>query len=687
MSVAPFAGVVALDNFKSPTASEDGLQGQVPKPLAGQQTYILSASGWVTAGGGGGTGTVTSVAATVPAFLSVSGSPITTSGTLAISYSGTALPVANGGTGVTASSGANSVVLRDANQNVTANAFDDAYINTAASGTQITLTVASARRYTITGSGGQVIKLPDATTLTNGVVFQFDNNQSSGAITVNNNSNTLVASVPSGGFVLVNLLSNASAAGSWDRHDQAPSNVSWSTNTFDYPGSITSATWNGTVIAYNRGGTGQSAAFVAGGIVYGSTTSALAVTPIGTSGQVLTSAGAGIPVWSTPTTGTVTSVSGTGTVSGISLSGTVTSSGNLTLGGTLDLSSPPAIGGTAASTGRFTTITSTVATGTAPFAVASTTPVTNLSIGGNAGTVTNGVYTTDTGTVTNTMLAGSITNNKLNNSSITFGVTSQALGSTVSAISGVTIDNGVIGGTAAAAGTFTTVTATTVNIAASAANAGLTLLRDTGTATRSSRIFLDASSGVCAIYNNANSILFNTSATIGSSSGTNQFLVFHTASAVDYVQVTGGTTVTKTVTVSAQGSDTDVDLALVPKGAGRVTVSTSIKPKVNSAANVTSPLAWNSTSYDEYAITALANALTINADANASPADGQRMMFRFKDNGTARALTWTTGSTNSFRVVGVTLPTTTVASKLVYIGCIYNAADSRWDAVAVSQEA
>ena len=46
-------------------------------------------------------GTVTSVAATVPSFLSVSGSPITTSGTLAISYSGTALPVANGGTGIT----------------------------------------------------------------------------------------------------------------------------------------------------------------------------------------------------------------------------------------------------------------------------------------------------------------------------------------------------------------------------------------------------------------------------------------------------------------------------------------------------------------------------------------------------------------------------------------------------------
>ena len=50
---------------------------------------------------GSGSGTVTSVAATVPAFLSVSGSPITTSGTLAIGLSGTALPIANGGTGGT----------------------------------------------------------------------------------------------------------------------------------------------------------------------------------------------------------------------------------------------------------------------------------------------------------------------------------------------------------------------------------------------------------------------------------------------------------------------------------------------------------------------------------------------------------------------------------------------------------
>lgn len=168
------------------------------------------------------------------------------------------LPVANGGTGVAVSSGASSVVLRDASQNITANSVIEGFSSIAASGTQVTLTIASVPSYLVTGSGGQVIQLPNATTLQNGVVYLFNNNQSSGAITVNNNSGTLVASIPSGGFTVVSLLSNATAAGSWERHEQAPSNVTWSTNTLDYAGSITSATWNGNAVAINRGGTGAA---------------------------------------------------------------------------------------------------------------------------------------------------------------------------------------------------------------------------------------------------------------------------------------------------------------------------------------------------------------------------------------------------------------------------------------------
>jgi hypothetical protein len=301
----------------------------------------------------------------------------------------------------------NSGVTIDDNSNITANALNDGYLNTAASGTLITLTSASIRRYTITGSGGQTIKLPNATTLPNGAIFEFDNNQSSGAITVNNNSNTLVVSVPSGGVVRVNLLSNAIAAGSWDRHDLTPANVSWSTNTLDYAGSITSATWNGNAVAYNRGGTGQSSLFVAGGIVYGSTTTALAVTPIGTTGQVLTSAGAGIPTWTTPTTGTVTSVSGTGTVNGITLSGTVTSTGNLTLGGTLSGVS-----------------LTTQVSGTLPVANGGTgaTTLTGLVVGNGTSAMTT--VTAPSGTVVGTSDTQTLTNKRVNPRAVAAGATS-----------------------------------------------------------------------------------------------------------------------------------------------------------------------------------------------------------------------------------------------------------------------
>ncbi len=111
-----------------------------------------------------------------------------------------------------------------------------------------------------------------------------------------------------------------------------------------------------------------------------------------------------------------------------------------------------------------------------------------------------------------------------------------------------------------------------------------------------------------------------------------------------------------------------------------------INPRFSSTASITSPLAWNSDNFDAYAATAQAGALTINADSG-TPVDGQKMIFRFKDNATARALTWTTGASKAFRAVGITLPTTTVISKTTYVGCIYNAADDRWDAVATSTEA
>jgi len=126
-------------------------------------------------------------------------------------------------------------------------------------------------------------------------------------------------------------------------------------------------------------------------------------------------------------------------------------------------------------------------------------------------------------------------------------------------------------------------------------------------------------------------------------------------------------------------------------GSGRVTfVDTAtaqtltnkrVTPRVNtvvSAATVT-PTADLS---DLYTVTALAVPATIAAPTG-TPTDGQRLLIRILDNGTARALTWNA----IYRVVGVTLPTTTTASKTAYIGCIYNVAATSWDVVAVTTQA
>ncbi len=85
---------------------------------------------------------------------------------------------------------------------------------------------------------------------------------------------------------------------------------------------------------------------------------------------------------------------------------------------------------------------------------------------------------------------------------------------------------------------------------------------------------------------------------------------------------------------------------------------------------------------DLYTVTALAAAATFAAPTG-TPTNGQKLMIRIKDNGTARTLAWNA----IYRNMGVTLPTTTVISKTMYLGFIYNSTDTKWDLIALTQEA
>lgn len=87
-------------------------------------------------------------------------------------------------------------------------------------------------------------------------------------------------------------------------------------------------------------------------------------------------------------------------------------------------------------------------------------------------------------------------------------------------------------------------------------------------------------------------------------------------------------------------------------------------------------------SNDLVKITAQEEGLTL-ANPAGTPVDGWGLVIRVKDNGTARAISYGT----QYRAIGVTLPTTTVVGKTLYLAGIWNTEDTTLDIVAVGQQA
>ena len=105
-----------------------------------------------------------------------------------------------------------------------------------------------------------------------------------------------------------------------------------------------------------------------------------------------------------------------------------------------------------------------------------------------------------------------------------------------------------------------------------------------------------------------------------------------------------------------------------------------VNPRVQTVASsaTVTPVSTN----DLVIITAQAVGLSL-LNPTGSFVEGQALMIRIKDNGTARTIAFGT----SYRAIGVTLPTTTVISKTIYLGIIYNSTDAKFDIVGLNQEA
>lgn len=110
--------------------------------------------------------------------------------------------------------------------------------------------------------------------------------------------------------------------------------------------------------------------------------------------------------------------------------------------------------------------------------------------------------------------------------------------------------------------------------------------------------------------------------------------------------------------------------------------NTRVRPRVLTVTPAAVPT-YNTDNADIVDIYGLNAAITsMVTNKTGTPTNGDKLMFRIRDDGTARAIAW--GA--DFESINFTLPTTTVINKRLIVGFIYDSFTSKWGCVAVSQE-
>lgn len=270
----------------------------------------------------------------------------------------------------------------------------------------------------------------------------------------------------------------------------------------------------------------------------------------------------------------------------------------------------------------------------------------------NGNTFTTGTYTL-TGTAGKTLnFTNSLTLSGTDSTTMTFPSTSATIARTDAA------------NTFTGTQTIGALVATTVN--------GNTFTTGTGVLTIAASKTLTVNNSIALTGTDSTTMTFpTTNATIARTDAAQTFTGIQTFSSAMVLS-------TGTVTVSGNTITYPGAAGTLATLAGTETLTNKrITSRVGSTSSSSTPTPTGD-SNDLYEVTALAANATIGSPGG-TPTDGQKIIIRIKDNGTARTLAFNAIYRASSDLA---LPSTTILSKTMYLGFVYNSTDSKWDFIA-----
>lgn len=159
----------------------------------------------------------------------------------------------------------------------------------------------------------------------------------------------------------------------------------------------------------------------------------------------------------------------------------------------------------------------------------------------------------------------------------------------------------------------------------------------------------------------------------GVNNGTNTLTLAGNLSTVGAFPIALTATATTAITLPTTG-------VLVTETATQTLTNKRLTPRVVSVATATT-LTPPADTCDTYDVTALATGAAVGVPSGTAT-NSQKILIRIYS-AAAQALSWNA----IYQPIGVTLPTTTAAGKWTYIGIVYNTAATKWDVIAVGQQA